>query len=42
VFAPNANDMGHNAAPEHNVDATVTPPPSTFQPGVTPTTQILD
>jgi hypothetical protein len=42
VFAPNANDIGHNAVPEHNLDASVTPPPSTFQPGVTPTSQILD
>jgi hypothetical protein len=42
VFAPNADDMGHHAAPQQNVDATVTPPPSTFTPGVTPTTQILD
>jgi hypothetical protein len=42
VFAPNADDRGHRAVPQNNVDATVTPPPSTFTPGVTPTTQILD
>ncbi len=42
VFAPNANDTGRHAVPQHNVDATVTPPPSTFQRGATPTTQILD
>jgi hypothetical protein len=42
VFAPNANDSGRHAVPQDNVDATVTPPPSTFQPSVTPTTQILD
>ncbi|HWD74420.1 MAG TPA: hypothetical protein VG371_04735 [Solirubrobacteraceae bacterium] len=42
VFAPNANDSGPGQAPVHNVDATVTPPPSSDTPGVTPTTQILD
>jgi hypothetical protein len=42
VFAPNANDIGRDAVPEDNLDASVTPPPSTFRPGVTPTSQILD
>jgi hypothetical protein len=43
VFAPNANNTGPHAAPDPgNVDATDSPPPSTYQPGVTPTTEILD
>jgi hypothetical protein len=42
VFAPNANDIGRDAVPEQNLDASVTPPPSSFRPGATPTSQILD
>jgi hypothetical protein len=43
VFAPNADNSGSRAAPDPgNVGATDSPPPSTFTPGSTPTTQILD
>ena len=42
VFAPNATDSGPNAVPVHNIDASVTPPPSSFSPGSTPTTEIQD
>ena len=42
VFAPNANDNGPDAVPQNNIHAGATPPPSSFAPGSTPTTQILD
>jgi hypothetical protein len=43
VFAPNADNSGRHAAPDPgNVGASTTPPPDTFVPGQTPTTQILD
>ena len=43
VFAPNATNSGPHAAPDPgNVDAETTPPPSTYAPGVTPTSEILD
>ena len=43
MFAPNADDSGRHAAPDPgNVGASTTPPPGTFVPGQTPTTQILD
>jgi hypothetical protein len=44
VFAPNATDSGPHAAPVNNLDAG-TPgeePPQSYQPGVTPRSQILD
>ena len=43
MFAPNADNSGHRAAPDPgNVGATDSPPPDTYEPGTTPTTQILD
>ena len=43
VFAPNANNAGPDAAPDPgDVGAEDSPPPSTFVPGKTDTTQILD
>jgi hypothetical protein len=43
VFAPNADDSGQHAGPVDNLDAGALPePPQTYQPGVTPTSQILD
>lgn len=43
VFAPNADNSGHGAAPDPaNADSSTTPPPSTYKPGKTDTTQILD
>ena len=42
VFAPNATNSGRNAVPVHNIDASVTPPPSSYAPGSTPTTEIQD
>jgi hypothetical protein len=43
VFAPNADNSGRRAAPDPgNVGATDSPPPDTYEPGTTPTTQILD
>ncbi|MGO9955279.1 MAG: hypothetical protein ACLP50_04775 [Solirubrobacteraceae bacterium] len=43
VFAPNADNSGAGGAPDPgNVDSETTPPPSTYTPGSTPTTEILD
>ncbi len=43
VFAPNATNNGRHPAPDPgNVGAETTPPPSTYTPGTTPTTEILD
>jgi hypothetical protein len=43
VFAPNATNSGRHAMPDPgNVAAETTPPPSTYTPGTTPTTEILD
>ncbi|HTU95504.1 MAG TPA: hypothetical protein VMF14_06655 [Solirubrobacteraceae bacterium] len=42
VFAPNATDSGPHAVPVNNIDASVTPPPASYTPGSTPTTQIQD
>ena len=43
VFAPNADNTGPHAAPDPgNVGATDSPPPDTYHPRATPTTQILD
>ena len=43
VFAPNATDTGRHAVSVHNLDASTLPaPPTSYQPGVTPTSQILD
>jgi hypothetical protein len=43
VFAPNVTNTGPFAAPDAgNVGAETTPPPSTYTPGVTPTTEVLD
>ncbi len=43
VFAPNANNTGSHAAPDPgNVPAETVPAPSSYTPGVTPTTEILD
>jgi hypothetical protein len=43
VFAPNADNTGHDAAPDpSNVDASTVPPPDKYIPGKTDTTQILD
>jgi len=44
VFAPNATDSGHHAVPVHPLPAG-TPagqPPQSYQPGVTPTSPIID
>ena len=43
VFAPNATDTGRRAATVDNLDANTLPaPPTSYHPGVTPTSQILD
>ena len=43
VFAPNADNTGPHAAPDPgNAGATDSPPPDTYHPGTTATTQILD
>jgi hypothetical protein len=42
VFAPNATNSGPHAVPVHNIDASVTPPPGSYVPGSTPTTEIED
>jgi hypothetical protein len=42
VFAPNATNSGPHAVAVHNIDASVTPPPSAYMPGSTPTTEIQD
>ncbi len=42
VFAPNANDSGRHAVPADTLHATVNPPPSTYTPGSTSSTPILD
>ena len=43
VFAPNATDTGGRAVTVHNLDASTLPaPPTSYSPGVTPTSQILD
>jgi hypothetical protein len=42
VYAPNATNSGRHAVPVQNIDASVTPPPSSFSPGSTPTTEIQD
>ncbi len=43
VFAPNATNSGPGAAPDPgNVDAVTAPPPDSYTPGQTPTTEILD
>jgi hypothetical protein len=43
VFAPNADNSGPHSAPDpSNVDASTAPPPSTFVPGHTDTSEILD
>ncbi len=43
VFAPNATDTGRHAVSVDNLDASTLPaPPTSFRPGVTSTSQILD
>lgn len=42
VFAPNADNTGPHAVPEHDLKATVTPPPDSYKAGSTPTSAILD
>jgi len=42
VFAPNATNSGPHAVPVNNIDASVTPPPPSYTPGKTPTTEIQD
>ena len=42
VFAPNATNTGPHAVPVNNIDASVTPPPSSYTPDSTPTTEIQD
>ncbi|MBV8219592.1 MAG: hypothetical protein JO325_14085, partial [Solirubrobacterales bacterium] len=43
VFAPNATDTGPDSVSVHNLPAGTLPaPPDSYQPGVTPTSQILD